>query len=96
MRMLGQEPPQPKLWKAILGAATIVFPMLYVVDAGFLHHRPGFYYVLVAIALSLLLGYQMYANGPESLRPFDFRRGVGGVNRDAARLVPRRKKSERD
>lgn len=26
--MLGYEPPQPKLWKAVLGAAVIVFPAL--------------------------------------------------------------------
>lgn len=94
--MLGQEPPKPKLWKAVLGATIIVFPVLYVADAAFLRHRPGLYYVIFATALSLLFGYQMYANGPESLRPFIFRRGVGRVRGDVVDLVPRRKERERD
>jgi hypothetical protein len=67
--MLGYEAPQPKLWKALLGAALIVFPLFYIADVAILHHRPGWIYLVAALGVSIALGWQMYAKGPESLRP---------------------------
>lgn len=32
MRMPGYEPPQPKLWKALLGAGLVTLPILYIAD----------------------------------------------------------------
>ncbi len=64
--MLGYEPPQPKLWKAIAGAGIIVFPLFYLADATLLHRRPGWIYVVVAAAVTFVLGRQMYSGGPQS------------------------------
>lgn len=59
--MFGYEPRQPKLWKAVLTAALIVFPFLYLLDVAMMHHQPGWLYVLIAATMTGLLAYQMYA-----------------------------------
>jgi hypothetical protein len=66
--VLGYEPPEPKLWKAIVGAGLITFPLLYLLDAAVLHRRPGWPYLLIASAITLLFGRQMYSYGPQSLQ----------------------------
>lgn len=68
MRMLGYEPPQPKLWKALVGAGIIVFPFLYIADVAAFHHRPGWIYVVVAALITALIGRQMYVKGPQGLK----------------------------
>jgi hypothetical protein len=73
--MLGQEPPQPKLWKAFLGAAIVTFPTLYLLDVALMHHRPGWWYVIAACTITTLLGYQMHAHGPQSVEPIGYRAG---------------------
>lgn len=59
--MLGYEPPEPKLWKAVLTAALIVFPSLYLLDVITMHHQPGWFYVLSASAVTTIVGCQMYS-----------------------------------
>jgi hypothetical protein len=66
--MLGQEPPQPKLWKAVLGAGVVTFPILYIADVAIFAHRPGWIYLVLACAITLGLGVQMYRKGPDGLR----------------------------
>lgn len=58
--VLGYEPPEPKLWKAALTAALIVYPSLYLLDVGTMHHQPGWLYALVASVITAILAYQMY------------------------------------
>ena len=98
MRMLGYDPPAPKLWKAVLGAAIITFPVLYLADVAILHHRPGWIYVGISCFISFLLGYQMYSSGPDSLRPFSpwFRRSTS-ISSSAQSLIPKNSpRSERE
>lgn len=59
--MLGYEPPQPRFWKALIAAAIIVFPLLYLFDVAIMHHQPGWMYAIVASAISAIIGYQMYS-----------------------------------
>lgn len=70
--MLGYEPPQPKLWKAVLGAGLITFPFLYIADFAIMRHQPGWIYVAVATLVTLFLGWQMYRKGPQGLRRIPF------------------------
>lgn len=66
--MLGYEPPQPKLWKAVVAAGVVTFPFLYVADVAITGHRPGWLYALGATVITLLIGRQMYRKGTGSLR----------------------------
>lgn len=95
--MLGYEPPQPKLWKAVVGAALVVFPVFYLLDLAFTHHRPGRVYLALATGASLLFGYQMYSQGPAGLRPLGGWRGrwtMGGVSDPARSLLPKNNDKE--
>lgn len=100
--MLGYEPPQPKLWKAVLAAGIPTFPILYLLDVAIMHHRPGWIYAAIASGITLLLGYQMYSGGPQSLGPINFGTGsrfLGGGSRmdgKAASLVPRSERKQQD
>ena len=66
--MLGYEPPEPKLWKALLGAGIVVFPFLYIADVAVFHHRPGWIYLATAAAVTFFIGRQMYIKGPQGLK----------------------------
>jgi hypothetical protein len=91
--MLGYEPAEPKLWKAVLGAAMITFPVLYLADVAIVHRQPGWIYVGISCIVSFVLGYQMYSGGPDSLRPIRFwgswRTGTYAGSDTAWSLVPR-------
>lgn len=92
--MFGSEPPQPKLWKALLGAGIITFPLLYVADAAIWRHTPGIWYLLIASAVTFVLGYQMYSGGIDSLRPMrGFSRGPA-ISSEAASLIPKANPSD--
>lgn len=84
--MFGYETPAPKLWKALLGAGIIVFPLFYVADAAILHHQPGWVYVLASCAATLLFGYQMYSGGPQGLALWGRSSGTSSAARS---LIPK-------
>ncbi len=83
--MLGYEPPRPRLWKALIAAAVIVFPLLYLGDVVAMHHQPGWVYVIVASAISAVIGYQMYSGVGQWSTGW-----LGRSSKAAASLVPKR------
>jgi hypothetical protein len=55
--MLGQEVPQPKLWKALLVAAIFVFPFSYALHTLFFHFIPSGIWFGVTAVLWFVFGY---------------------------------------
>jgi hypothetical protein len=55
--MLGYDPPEPKLWKALLVAALFVFPFSYGLHTLFMHFIPAWLWYGVTAVLWFVFGY---------------------------------------